>query len=235
MKHTGIFIVTYNVPELLIWQVKCIVKFCKDMNYDVFVVDNSSDKEAAKSIHYHANRLGCYYMRTHSSSKGGSESHAFACNISYQMHAVKYDRVLYLDHDNFPIKAFSVEEMIGGNMIAGIGQQKSHLYMWPGLLIINNKELEKGVLDFSCSIEYGLDTGGMLFPVIEQNIDRCIFFDEQYAENPHFTKPPYNYYALLADSTFMHFVNSSGWNKTAPDNEERVNSLFNILDTYYNA
>lgn len=231
---TGIFIVTYNVPELLLRQVQCIRKFCTDTDYDIMVVDNSSEKEAATAIQYHSGMLRCFYMRTQSSSKGGSESHAFACNMSYQMHGKKYARVLYLDHDNFPIRQFNVEELLKDKVMAGVGQQKSKLYMWPGLIAINNTQIDTSVVDFSCSLPHGLDTGGMLFSIIEKHKDRCIFFDESYVENPHFTKPPYNYYSLLAGGTFMHFVASSNWRKL-DDNTDRVNSLLNILEGYYNA
>lgn len=227
---TGIFIVTYNKPELIIRQVECIVKFCRDESYDIVVVDNSSEKEAAEAIHYHADRLGCHYMRTHSSSKGGSESHAFAANVSYTRKASRYEEVLYLDHDNFPIKDFSVAELLDGVVIAGLGQQKKKLYMWPGFVAISNKDIDTGLVDFSCSLHYGLDTGGMLFNIIERyGVERARFVNESYAENPVFTTPPYNYYSLLYDSRFMHFVNGSNWAKTA-ENEQRINSLLNILD-----
>jgi glycosyltransferase involved in cell wall biosynthesis len=226
---TGIFIVTYNKPELLIRQVECIRKYCTDISYDIVVVDNSSDKQAAEAIHYHADRLGCQYMRTHSSSKGGSESHAFAANISYNRKGARYEQVLYLDHDNFPILPFSVAELLDGVVIAGLGQQKKKLYIWPGFVAISNKDIDTGQVDFSCSIHYGLDTGGMLFNIIEKyGIERARFVNESYAENPHFTTPPYNYYSLLYDGRFMHFVNGSNWAK-ADENEARINSLLNVL------
>lgn len=228
---TGIFIVTYNVPDLLIRQIAHIKKFCKDYT-DIWIIDNSSVKEKAISIHYHANRLGCNYMRTHSSSKGGSESHAFACNVSYSRQAIKYDKVLYLDHDCFPVQDFSIADILSDNPLAGIGQEKSKKYIWPGLAFIDNSKIDVKEIDFSCSIEHGLDTGGMLFTVIEKY--GCTFLDEAYIENPYFTQPPYNYYSLLANSTFMHFVNASNWNKQL-DNEQRINSLLNILEDYYNA
>ena len=224
---TGIFIVTYNAPTLLPLQVDRIVRHCKD-DFELVIVDNSTDKDAAEAIHYHAIRLGCSYLRTQAGSKGGSESHAFACNVSYQREGRKYAYVLYLDHDNFPVKDFSVVDMLGDNVIAGLGQNKSKTYMWPGLVMLNNQHLDPIKVDFSCSREYMLDTGGMLFTIIEQFPDRAVFFDEAYCENPHFPTPPYNYYAMLAGGVFMHFVNGSNWNKQG-NNDERVNSLINIL------
>jgi hypothetical protein len=56
-----------------------------------------------------------------------------------------------------------------------------------------------------------------------------VFFDEKYYENPHFKKTMYNFYATINDDMFMHFINSSGWNKIE-GNEERINSLINILE-----
>jgi len=224
---TGIFIVTYNVPSLLPVQIDRIVRHCKD-DYEVTVVDNSTNKEAAEAIHYHAVRLGCHYMRTQAGSKGGSESHAFACNMSYQREGRKYAYVLYLDHDNFPVKDFNVSKWLGDNVIGGLGQNKFKTYMWPGLVMINNSKVDPLKVDFSCSREHFLDTGGMLFPIIEAADDKALFFDEAYHENPHFPHPPYNYYSMLAGGTFMHFVNGSNWAKQG-GNDERLNSLINIL------
>jgi hypothetical protein len=84
-------------------------------------------------------------------------------------------------------------------------------------------------IDFSVNHELGLDTGGNLYKIVEQAKDDIIFFNEIYNENPEFTKNMYNFYALINDGMFMHFINGSGWNKVGHQ-EERINSLLNILD-----
>ena len=227
---TAIVIVTYNTPSLIIRQIELIRKYCKDTNLDIVVVDNSTEQEAINAIYYHCRKRGVSVIKTQAASQGGSDSHVFACNISYSKIKGKYDYILYLDHDNFPIRDFSIEETLNGKIIGGLPQVKSKTYFWAGCVMWNNSEIDKPLIDFSVSHELGLDTGGMLYRVIEQyGDDKCLFFNEIYHENPYFTKTMYNFYTTINDDMFMHFVNSSGWNPIE-GNTERVNSLHNVLE-----
>lgn len=220
----GIIIVTYNNHNLLRRQIARIKRHCKDF-HDIVVVDNSTDKEQIKHIKYVATLNDCVYLKTNASSSNGSGSHAFAANVSWQKFKGDYTHFFYLDHDCFPIKDFSVVDILGDKVIAGIGQTKSKTYLWPGCLMFKN-----GLdIDFSVSHELKLDTGGMLYKIIEQAPDDVIYFDEVHAENPEFTKNMYNFYALIMDGTFMHFINGSGWNAVG-NQEERINSLMNVMD-----
>lgn len=226
---TAIVIVTYNVPDLIIRQIDLLRKYCKD-DFDIIVVDNSTRPEAIDSIAYHCQVRGVRVIKTQASSRNSSGSHVFACNLSYSILKDEYDYFFYLDHDNFPVKEFSVESILKGKTMAGLGQTKSKTYFWAGCVMWNNYLVDHSLIDFSTSHEHGLDTGGMLYQVIEKyGIDQCVFFDEIYHENPSFRKPPYNFYAMINGGMFMHFINSSGWNPTE-GNTERVNSLLNILE-----
>lgn len=227
----GIIIIAYNEPALIIHQVKCIHKFCKD-KYDIIVVDNSTDSDATEAIKYHSSELGCRYIKTMSSSKGGSGSHAFAANLSYNKFKDEYQYFLYLDHDCFPIMGFSVVEILNGKMMAGLGQEKNgKTYMWPGCVMWESTIGIVNMIDFSPNGEHQLDTGGNLFKVIESvGQENCVFFDEVYEENSEFTKPPRNYYSLINKSMFMHFIAGSNWDNIS-DHRERINSLINILIT----
>lgn len=228
--NTAIVIVIYNTPSLITKQVELIRKYCRDTAYHIIVVDNSSNQEAIDAIAYYCSQLGVPIIKTQSASQNGSDSHVFACNVSYTKLKQGYDYVFYLDHDNFPIKEFSVESILQGKMIGGLPQVKSKTYFWAGCVMWNNREIDKSLINFSVSHELGLDTGGMLYKVVEQyGKDQCVFFNEKYYENPVFTKTMYNFYATINNDMFMHFINSSGWNPTE-GNTERVNSLLNILE-----
>lgn len=220
----AVVIVTYNNHRLLRRQLERIKRHCKD-DHKIVIVDNSNDKNEIKHIKYIASINECEYFKTTSSSQGGSSSHAFAANVSFIHYKDKFDQFLYLDHDCFPIKDFSVNETLGDKVIAGIGQTKSRVYLWPGCLMF-----KAGLdIDFSVNHELGLDTGGNLYKIVEQAPDDVIYFDEIHAENPEFNKNMYNFYSLINNGTFMHFINGSGWNKVG-HNEERINSLMNVLD-----
>jgi len=221
----AIIIITYNNHKLLRKQLSRIKTHCKDKDYDIIVVDNSNDKNSIDHIKYISYSFPTLYLKTNSSSQGGSNSHAFAANLANTSFGKLYDEFLYLDHDCFPIKDFSVSEVLGNKIMAGIAQPKSKTYLWPGCLMF-----KAGLdIDFSVNHELGLDTGGNLYKIVEQAKDDIIFFNEIYNENPEFTKNMYNFYALINDGMFMHFINGSGWNKVGHQ-EERINSLLNILD-----
>jgi len=224
----AIVIITYNVPDLIIKQIELISKYCKD-NFEIIIVDNSTDDIAIKSIAYHCKERGVRVLKTQASSQRGSDSHAFACNVAYAMLYGGYDYFFFLDHDNFPIRNFSVEAILQGKIMAGLPQAKSKTYFWAGCVMWNDKDIDRSLIDFSVNHELGLDTGGMLYRVVEQYGDsQCVFFDEKYYENPHFRTTMYNFYATINDDMFMHFINSSGWNPI-DGNTERINSLINIL------
>lgn len=217
----GIVIVTYNTPSLLPVQLANIRRFCTD-EHEIIVCDNSTDAEAIEAIKYHSE--GCVYIKTSASSVNGSNSHAFAANVAYTKFKNDYGYLFFLDHDAFALKPFSVVEFLGEKLMAGLGQQKHKLYFWPGCFMFDATKVKD--VDFGTSP--GLDTGGGTWKLIEEHgTDNCVFFSEVYEQNPGFKKSQYDFYSVIG-GTFMHFLNSSNW-ANSPDNEERVNSLLNIL------
>lgn len=227
---TGIIIITYNIPtEVFLLQIAAIRKFCKDKLFEIHVVDNSSKDDIADGINYHAKRLELSYVRTKASSVNGSDSHSWAANFIYERLTGGYENFLFIDHDCIPIREFSVEAIMQECIIAGVGQEKSKTYFWPGCVMWNESILgPTGLIDFSPNSEFGLDTGGNLYKVIDAyGVENCIFFNEIYCQNPNY-KGRYNSYAMLNDEMFLHFINGSNWNKEK-NNNERLNSLINIV------
>lgn len=223
----GIVIITYNISsELFALQIEAIRKFCKD-DFEIMVIDNSTDMKMSVGIQYHAGQLAIPYKKTMASSYDGSDSHSFAANFSYLMLKDHFDAMFYLDHDCLPIKPFSVIEILGEDKImAGIGQHD--LYMWPGCVMWRNDKIDKELISFNPDHERRLDTGAGLSKVIEKyGKENCIFFNEVYEQNPNFTGK-YNYYALINDGMFLHVVNSSNWSGEMR-HEERINSMVNLL------
>lgn len=227
---TGIVIVVYNTAKFISKQAECIKRYCKDEDGTIEVFDNSNRNDIAESIAYFCTQNGLKYTKVYSAESSGSKSNAFACNLAYLRLREEYDFFLFLDHDTFPIREFSVRETLNGKAMAGLGQTKSRVYFQQTSLMWNNRVIDHNLIDFSVSNELGLDTGGMLYRVIEQyGNDAMIFFNEKYYQNPYFREGMYNFYATVNDDMFMHFINGSGWNPV-PNNEERLNSLLNILN-----
>lgn len=221
----AIVIITYNQEKLITKQIECIRKFCND-DFEIVVIDNSTNPETIEAIKYYCGQLGVELIKTSASSKNGSDSHSFAANLSYVILKGKYDFFFYLDHDCFPVKEFSVKEILNDQTFAGIGQQKSELYLWPGCLMFDSRKVNDGDIDFSPCHKRGLDTGGNLYRAIKEH--GAVLFNEAYEQNAHFPHPPYNFYSMINDGMFMHFINASNWNGTE-NNESRVNSLLGIL------
>lgn len=226
----GIIIIVYNLSsEVFLIQMAAIKKFCKDKDYTIHIIDNSSDLEKAEDIRYHTSILEIDYTKTFSGGMG-SDSHSFAASFSYHKFKDLYDLFAYFDHDVIPVSDFSVEQILsGGHVIAGVGQGAQKTYIWPGLLFFNATAIDREMIDFSPSHIFGLDTGGHLYKVIEKyGKENCIFFNEAYHRNEHFNSVGgYNHYAMMADNRFLHLINSSNWSG-ASKHEERMNSLINI-------
>jgi glycosyltransferase involved in cell wall biosynthesis len=229
-KNLAIVIIIYNIADLITKQIECIRLFCKDESYDIIVVDNSTDRAIIEAIQYYVSDKNIIYLKTQSADSYNSRSHAFACNVSYSRFKNEYKKFFYMDHDLFPIKDFSVADVLKDKVIAGLGQAKSKDYFWPGCVMWNNESVDNSVVDFSTNNELGLDTGGNLYRIIEKHgKEWCAFFDEKYYENPFYQQSFYNFYATINDDTFMHFINSSNWNPVV-DNKGRISTLLHILE-----
>ncbi len=221
MPKVAIIIITYNQPDLLPRQLDCLKRFCKD-DYRVIVIDNSTNLDARTSIKYHSQKHT--YLRVRASANNGSESHAFAANFSWLKFKDDFDFIFWLDHDCFPFADFSVVETLGGKVAAGLLQEKAKTYFWPGCLMVDRQQV--GEVDFSVSP--GLDTGGGTYKILETaGLENYVQLSEAYEQNPYFNKSQYNFYSVI-DERFMHFIAAGNWSNTN-DNEERINSLFNVL------
>lgn len=220
----AIVIITYNCPELFLPLIEKIKKHCKD-DFEIVIIDNSTIKASIDFIKYHSLNQGLQRIKVRATSENGSDSHSFAANLSYQKLRNQYDYFFYLDHDCFPVKDFSVIDILGEKQMAGIPQQKEKLYYWPGCLMFKN---QKEGIDFTP--QPGLDTGGSLWYLIEHlGEENLIFFDEVHVQNPEFNKSFYNFYSEINEGMFIHTINASNWNNTN-DHRERINSILNLLE-----
>lgn len=224
----GIVIICYNIDSrIFLLQIEAIIKFCQD-DFEINVFDNGYDKGKSEGIRYHCDILGIAYKKTKASSKDGSDSHAFAANFSYNYLKDKYDYFAYFDHDLIPIRRFSIIEILGTKLLAGVGQGLKAKYTWPGCSFFNTMGIGKDMVDFTPDHNLGLDTGAGFHKIIEKyGEENCIFFDEEYFQNPDYIGE-YNFYSLIFNGTFLHCINASNWNPVA-NNENRLNSLINII------
>lgn len=225
----GIAIITYNLDcRVFVLQVDSIKQLCLDETA-IEVFDNSTDKEAAKAIKYHCDTRGIPYKRTKAGSKNSSDSHCFALKCAYEMMRDRYDLFLFLDHDCIPVRKFSVIGELGLSLMAGIGQGVQKKYLWVGCLMMNLSGIDKNEIDMNYSHEYGLDSGGKLYKVIEKyGMENFKFFDEMYCELDGYTGK-YGYYTLINDGMFIHMVGGSNW-EHIDRHTERLSALINVTN-----
>lgn len=237
----GIIIVVFNISNLIEKQIYLINKYCKD-DYDIIIMDNSNNLQEADNVRRICLKLNCIYNKVNSSADF-SQSHASACNKAYLLYKDKYKYNLFLDHDNFPIKDFSIKNNLLNKILGGVGQiridknsGKEIYYYWPGCVMINNQLINSNLVDFSTNPKLGLDTGGNLHKVIDYHgIDSCINFDQYDIQNDLFDHWTYNIICNQKSSEnefqFMHFINASNWT-SFDKNNERINSLLIKLENY---
>lgn len=230
----GIVIITFNLDcRIFLLQIQNIKKFCTD-DYTIEIIDNSTNTELSEAIKYHASNEGVNYTKTDAGDNDPSTSHAFACNFSYSLLKDQYDYFFYLDHDCIPVKTFSVVEILGDKLIAGVLQgQAVTKYFWPGCVMWNNK-IEKRLINFDHNQRLRVDTGGKFHKIIDKyGYDKCILFDEIGCKNPYFEDEFYYFYMMIYNKTFIHFINAANWRRVER-NEERLNTLINITQNLIN-
>ena len=230
----GICIIVFNLEtRVFILQIESIKRFCLDEDYTIEVVDNSTLKVMRDAIEYHAKRLGVKYRNTVPNTNDPSWSHAFAANFSYQKLKDEYDLIAFFDHDLIPVNNFSVSEILGDKVIAGVTQGTKVKYLWPGCLFINNNLIDKDAVRFDPLMEPRLDTGGSLYPLIESLGEKVGWLDEVGCHNPLHSKGFYYFYIMIHRKTFIHFLNTSNW-RGEKNNDERVSSLISITNELIN-
>jgi glycosyltransferase involved in cell wall biosynthesis len=228
-KEVAIVVVAFNDSRLIAKQIECINLFCQD-SFEIVIVDNSEVESVSERIKNITEENECVYIRTKSLDKDFSVSHSSACNSAYTQLKNDYDYFLFLDHDNFPIKKFNIKKMLSSYIIGGIPQFRGDkVYFWAGFVMFNNNMVSSEDVDFSINREFGLDTGGNLYKLL--NKMSCldwVYFDEKHIQIPNYTGEN-NVYALIAGGTFQHNIKSSNWNKS-PDHEVRINKLYEVLE-----
>jgi hypothetical protein len=221
----GIVIATFNRYDLFRLQMEHIKKFCID-DHIIQIVDNSTLEESCTKIKEYCAENGIRYYRPEKKlSDKPSMSHGMALNIGWNHIYNLVDILLFLDHDIFPFREFSVTKALGEKMMWG--QYAGEWLYWPGLFAVSSK------IDFlKLNMEppgNGYDTGGFTKNLVESiGKDNCIFLrqeglsDDRLAEFGY-----YSFYSIIGD--WMHFHNSSEWEKIEGGNEKRILILADIL------
>lgn len=242
---TKILIFTFNRPELLEKQVKCLNNNLK-CDYEIIVVHDSRNNKYVEEFTEICSRLQLQFHH-HSSLEGNTPSgyHSESIQWAYD-NIVKPsfidDIVVLLDHDMFLIKELDMVEYLGDYDIVGCEQSRGNIkYIWPGLCIFKSKSIFPISFDFHPCNFFGqtLDTGGGTFQILRTEEikfkDTGVLYPSAYddidlTENSAHLGYPFE---LHMDRSFLHFRNASSWhNNMVINDESKIIVLDSILKDY---
>ena len=179
-------------PEFLLHQARLFRRYCREPLDFVVVNDakpradptnwwrddiDAAIREVAKRLNLHevsfpqADHKSHIWERRESASRRAAES--IQLGFAVALRKFPDQKILIIDHDIFPIKNFSLDEMLGDAAIAGIPQTRKGAwlknevtYLWSGLLILDIPNLQRtDLIRFGCGFVRGArtDTGGQLY------------------------------------------------------------------------
>ncbi len=232
MKHLNA-IILYNVADFIDKQIELLRE---NVGGDIMVIDNSDNYKIATQVRKKCAKLKVQYVKTSVNDADFSRSHAYACEVAYNMAKEEYDSLMIVDHDMFPVQPYPLERF-EDKLLGGIEQIRGQLtenqniykltyhYIQPAIMYINIKLLDAIQLNFFpciAPIDVYLDTGGGLYSVVMGNPKQIYYFKEEhkYTENKFM-------YSLIED-VWVHFINGCNWKKDE-GHEARIFELLKLL------
>lgn len=210
----GVFTIAFNQPDLIARQIQSFRRHVSGA-YHFRVMDNSSEDKAAEDIRRitEAAGDGFYYARLpYGTGHLAGHSHQKALNFTYHHHKSMYDVMLFLDHDVFPVTRIDLEEEMRGFAIWGYKQQRlkrgvEYLYMWPGLVMLDNRKIDMNLVDFDG--HWGItDSGGKLAHLIAMLPAEQVKF---IGGGETFLKEHPEIRIDYFEKKWVHFSNGSNW------------------------
>lgn len=216
---TLIITIAFNNSFVVEKQINDISRMCSD-NYIHLVVDNSSDlkiRTVIKEIcEKNENVMYFELPRWRGFKRGGSLSHGISINYVHKnvvMNCDKISEIMLLDHDIFPLKTFSVNQMLGKQNLYGRKERREGMwYLWPGFAMYRKNIFEKE-MDFKPGC--GGDTGGNNWKIIYKWMNES----EIHCANEsklviRETNGPVNSQKdeiEIIDDSWVHMINASDW------------------------
>ena len=177
-----VFCIAFNKPDCIKIMIDCWKRYASQAT--LVVVDNSSCKNAKREIEDLCHLNGNFYLSLPKNPEWHpNRSHALAMNwIFYNLVVeIKPYYFGYLDHDCFPYKKFDLSTLQSGYKIYGdrrISYKHPDIWnLWAGFCFFDFKYLEEKRLNFTHSIELGLDTGGHNWKILYNSLSSqsCTF------------------------------------------------------------
>lgn len=228
-----VFCIAFNKPDCIQIMIDCWKKYA--LNTTLVVVDNSSCINAKREIAELCHLNSIFYLSLPRNPEWHpNRSHALAMNwVFYNLIVeIKPDYFGYLDHDCFPYKKFDLSSHISGYEIYGdrrISYDHPEVWnLWAGFCFFDFKYLEGKKLNFTHSIELGLDTGVKNWEVLYKFLSQqqCTF---AHVKSGVMFANKYNQKFHSVIDSFVHIGSASHSVKSKAIRPEILVKLFNEL------
>ncbi|MBT3666309.1 MAG: hypothetical protein HN548_02430 [Opitutae bacterium] len=163
--------------------INCWSRFAK--NTTLIVVDNSTDIDSRDEIRVICISNNIHYVSLPKNPEWHpNRSHALAMNWVYYNLTKKLSPKFFgfLDHDCFPFAEFDLNRKLNKKVIYGekrISEKNPKIWsLWAGFCFFNYSSMGNKKINFTHSIELGLDTGGSNWNGLYKSIkfeDQCSF------------------------------------------------------------
>lgn len=219
-----IFTFVFNRPDILQYQIDCFNNYLED-DFEFHVVYDTRDNKFLDkfieicdknniSLHHHISQPG------NTPSFYNSDSVQWAYN-NFVLTEEEDFFVIILDHDNFLIESFNVNDFMKECDFSGCIQTRgSYEYVWQGLIFFRKSAVENIEFDFyPLQIgEQSLDSCGGTYKLIRNTNIRFIPTDVQYPDNYKdinlkdlsISNGGYEM-ELHLNGKFLHFRNACNW------------------------
>lgn len=216
--------IAFDNDDVIKQQIILINRYC-ETEYIFLVIDNSTTEEMREkmfrlcSLNYNQNVRYCAMPSDNPySGNSPSKSHGMALtwcwyNIVRKIPDIRY--LLFLDHDIFPLKSFSIKTILSGQDFYGIKEVEGDIwYIWPGYLAFDMKALKNKKLNFM-PWKSG-DTGSALYKSVYRyyNIDDIIFANDplmKIIDEQDDSKSAQETSVQIIDESWLHMINASDW------------------------
>ena len=248
-----IITIAYNHAKLIEKQIELVKRYGKDENYKHVIVDNSPKRSVRKQIKTICERECVDYVSVpiyidkliSHRLFGNGLSHGAALNWMFY-HVLmpnKPERFTLMDHDVFPLKEFSLKEIIGSRDFYGVERNmETGWYLWPGWCIFKYDVVEKCMPNFLPVFEDGLylDSGGGNYNhLYSQYSLKDMDFPEVVTKRVKITEGLYKHDDIYhgdclqyIDHIWLHIINGSNC-AHIPGKEKYVDYVLDNLENFH--
>ena len=170
-----VFSIAFNKPKCIEFLIYCWRQNAK--NTELIIIDNSTDPISRIKIKNLCQNKNILYLALPKNPEWHpNRSHALAMNWVFYNIVIKISPKYfgYLDHDCFPFYTFDLNDKLESSLIYGekrVSEKLTDVWsFWAGFCFFNFEYVKIRKLNFTHSLELGLDTGGQNWDVLYKGV-----------------------------------------------------------------